>query len=188
MITNIKYSQEELTILISNGNQKAFAYLYDNYSQTLFGVIYNIVYSQEDAEDILQQAFIKIWNNFDSYSDTKGRLYTWMLTVCRNLALDFIRSKNEKNKKKIQSLENFVYMLKSNNTLDSKIDFIGIDKILSILNLEEQELINLAYFQGFTQEEIAKKIQIPLGTVKTKMRNSIQKLRVSVNNEINLFG
>ncbi len=188
MILKTKYSQEELIVLIGKGNQNAFAYLYDNYSQALFGVIFKIVNSQEDAEDILQQAFVKIWSNFESYNETKGRLYTWILTISRNLALDFLRSKNEKNKSKIQSLENFVYLLKSNNSLDLKNDYIGLNSILNILNLEEQELINLSYFEGFTQDEISKQLQIPLGTVKTKLRNSLQKLRVSVVNEINPFG
>ena len=188
MIATIKYSQEELIVLLSKGDQKAFAYLYDNYSQALFGVIYKIVNSQEDAEDILQQAFVKIWNNFDSYNESKGRLYTWIVAVSRNLALDFLRSKNVKNKSKIQSLENHVYTLKSNNLLDSKNDYIGLDKMLAILTSEEQELINLAYFQGFTQDELANKLHIPLGTIKTKMRNSLKKLRVSVTNEVNPFG
>lgn len=188
MISKTKYSQEELIVLISKGNQNAFAYLYDNYSQALFGVIFKIVNSKEDAEDVLQLAFVKIWSNFASYNETKGRLYTWILSISRNLALDFLRSKHEKNKSKIQSLANFVYILKSNNTLDSKTDYIGLNNIVNILNLEEQEMINLSYFQGFTQDEIAKQLQIPLGTVKTKVRNSLQKLRVSVANEINPFG
>lgn len=188
MITATTYSQEQLIVLISKGNQKAFAYLYDNYSQALFGVIYKITGSQEDAEDVLQLAFVKIWSNFESYNETKGRLYTWMLTICRNVAIDFLRSKNQKIKNKIQSLENSVYTLTSNNTIDSNNDYIGLDTLLTILNVEEQELINFAYFQGFTQHEIAIKMQIPLGTVKTKMRNSIIKLRTSVINEINPFG
>ena len=118
MITATTYSQEQLIVLISKGNQKAFAYLYDNYSQALFGVIYKITGSQEDAEDVLQLAFVKIWSNFESYNETKGRLYTWMLTICRNVAIDFLRSKNQKIKNKIQSLENSVYTLTSNNTID----------------------------------------------------------------------
>ena len=135
MISKNKYSQEELIVLIGKGSQNAFAYLYDNYSQALFGVIFKIVNSQEDAEDILQQAFVKIWTNFKFYNVSKGRLYTWMLTISRNLALDFLRSKNEKNKSKIQSFENFVYFLKSNNSLDLNNDYIGLNTILSILNL-----------------------------------------------------
>ena len=188
MTTTTKYSQDELIVLISKGDQNAFAYLYDNYSQALFGVIFKIVNSQEDAEDLLQQTFIKIWNNFLSYNIEKGRLYTWMLTICRNLSFDFLRSKNEKNKSNIHSLESYVHLLKSNNSLDLQNDYIGLDKILTILSIEEQELINLAYFHGFTQDELAKKLKIPLGTVKTKMRNSLKKLRFSVTNEINPFG
>lgn len=124
----------------------------------------------------MQQAFVKIWNNFESYNVSKGQLYTWILAISRNLAFDFLRSKIVKNKSKIQSLDDYVHNLKSNNTLDSKNDYIGLDNMLMILTIEEQELINLAYFYGFTQDELAKQLQIPLGTVKTKMRNSLKKL------------
>lgn len=187
MITKTKYSQEELIVLIGKGDQKAFAYLYDNYSQALFGVLFKIVNSQEDAEDILQQAFVKIWTNFESYNESKGRLYTWILTISRNLAFDFLRSKNEKNKSKIQSIENFVYGLKSSNTDDVSHNYIGLEKFLLVLNTEEQELINLSYFLGFTQQEMANELKIPLGTVKTKMRQAMLKLRELSKNEMNPF-
>ena len=187
MIQTTTYSHQDLIINIAKGDQKAFAYLYDNYSQALFGVIYKIVNSHEDAEDVLQQAFIKIWNNFESYNESKGRLYTWIVTISRNLAFDFLRSKNVKFRNKIQSLTDFAHQLKSCNSADIENDFIGLDKMLSILNEEEQELINLAYIYGFTQVELASQLQIPLGTVKTKIRNSLKKLRFSVINESNPF-
>src|SRR5207253_4702565 len=74
-----KYSEEELVILLQNRDQKAFSYLYDNYAAALNGVIYRMVENRELAEDILQEAFIKIWNNFSNYDSLKGRLFTWML-------------------------------------------------------------------------------------------------------------
>ena len=187
MTQTTTYSHQDLIINIANGDQKAFAYLYDNYSQALFGVIYKIVNSHEDAEDVLQQAFIKIWNNFESYNESKGRLYTWIVAISRNLAFDFLRSKSVKTRSKVQSLTNFAQQIKSCNSTDVKNDFIGLDTMLSILNKDEQELINLAYIYGFTQLELATELNMPLGTVKTKIRNSLKKLRVSVINESNPF-
>lgn len=187
MIHAITYTYHELITAIANGDQRAFAHLYDHYSQALFGVIFKIVNSHEDAEDVLQQTFIKIWHNFDSYNESKGRLYTWMMAITRNLAFDFLRSKNVKNRSKVQSFEDFANHLKSNNSTDAINDFIGLEKILSVLNKEEQDLINLAYIHGFTQAELAEALQIPLGTVKTKIRNSLKKLRLSVLDESNPF-
>ena len=91
-----KYSEEELIYLLKNRDQSAFSYLYDNYSGALFGVIYKMVENRELAEDVLQEAFVKIWNNFSNYDNLKGRLFTWMLNLTRNLTIDTLRSKGYK--------------------------------------------------------------------------------------------
>jgi RNA polymerase sigma-70 factor, ECF subfamily len=184
----VTYNQEELVVLIRKGDQKAFAYLYDNYSEALFGVIYKIVSSHEEAEDVLQQSFIKIWNNFNSYDELKGRLYTWMLNISRNLAIDSTRSKHEKIKSKIQNDADFVYERNHPFSENTTHEYIGFDALLTSLKEEEKELINLVYYQGYTQEEIAKKISIPLGTVKTKIRKAIIKLREVTSKELNPSG
>ena len=98
MKEKLTYNQDDLAILIKNRDQKAFGYLYDNYSKAIFGVIHTIVKDIEESEDILQKTFLKIWNSIDSYDTSKGRLYTWMLNISRNLAIDFKRSKSSKNK------------------------------------------------------------------------------------------
>ena len=85
MPDTLKYSEEELVLLLQNHDQQAFSYLYDNYSAALNGIIYRMVDNRELAEDILQEAFVKIWNNFSSYDTGKGRLFTWMLNITRNL-------------------------------------------------------------------------------------------------------
>jgi RNA polymerase sigma-70 factor, ECF subfamily len=184
----VTYSQEELVESIREGNQKAFAYLYDNYHEALFGVIYKIVSSHEEAEDVLQKTFVKIWNSFDSYDDTKGRLYTWMLNISRNLAIDSTRSKHEKIKNKIQNEADFVNERNHPFTENSSYEYIGFDTLLLKLKTEEKELIHLAYYQGYTQDEIAKKLAIPLGTVKTKIRKAIIKLREVTSEELNPSG
>ena len=88
-----KYSEEELIYLLKNRDQPAFSYLYDNYSGALFGIIYKMLEDRELAEDVLQEAFVKIWNNFSNYDSLKGRLFTWMLNITRNLTIDTVRSK-----------------------------------------------------------------------------------------------
>lgn len=180
------YHQDELIILIRARNQKAFAYLYDNYSKALFGVIDSIINNQEESEDVLQNTFLKIWNNFDSYDASKGRLYTWMLNIARNLAIDSTRSKHEKIKNKIQEATDFVYHKNNLYTEDMAHETIGLKRMVDSLKENQREIIDLSYYQGYTQEEISKKLNIPLGTVKTNVRQALLKLRSFVKEEINV--
>lgn len=184
MATKQTYTQDELIVLIRARDQKAFSYLYDHYSKALFGVINHIVNNQEESEDVLQNTFLKIWNNFASYDEQKGRLYTWMLNIARNLAIDSTRSKHEKIKNKIQETSDSVYhknnLFAENNSHDS----IGLKNILDNLKDDQKEIIDLAYYEGYTQEEISKKLSLPLGTVKTKVRQAILVLRSLTKKEI----
>ncbi len=171
------YTQDELIVLIRERNQKAFSYLYDNYSQALYGVVNAVLNDTEESEDVIQQAFLKIWNNFASYDAEKGRLYTWMLNIARNLAIDSKRSKHQKIKSKIQSTSEAVYERNSLAVEDNRHESIGLKTIINKLKEDHQVMIDLAYFEGYTQEEIAKKLAMPLGTVKTKIRQAILTLR-----------
>ena len=176
--TKQKYSQDELIVLIREKDQKAFSYLYDNYSQALFGVINSIVKNIEESEDILQKTFVKIWNNFPSYNESKGRLYTWMLNIARNLAIDTTRSKYERIKTKTQSTSDELSGLDKDLAVSNNShEHIGLNTILNRLKEEHKAILDLAYFEGYTQEEISKKMNLPLGTVKTKIRQAILKLR-----------
>jgi RNA polymerase sigma-70 factor (ECF subfamily) len=171
-----KYSEEELVQELQNRNQQAFSYLYDNYAAALNGVIFRLVEDKELAEDILQEAFVKVWNNFSSYDSTKGRLFTWMLNLTKNLTIDTLRSKGYKKQSKISGDENAVSNL-SDNTGAEKFDALGIRKQLDNLKPAQRNIIDMAYFNGYTQDEISKEMGIPLGTVKTRMRSAILELR-----------
>ena len=172
-----KYSEEELIHLLKNRDQTAFSYLYDNYSGALFGIIYKMLEDRELAEDVLQEAFVKIWNNFIHYDSSKGRLFTWMINLTRNLTIDTLRSKGYKKSRKISRDENSVSNYQDKNSAPDKFDTIGIRKQVANLKPEQKSIIDLAYFSGYTQEEISKEIGIPLGTVKTRMRSAILELR-----------
>ena len=172
-----KYTEEELIMLLQSGDRSAFEYLYDHYSGALNTVIFKLISDQQLAEDILQQAFVKIWNNFSSYDSSKGRLFTWMLNITRNLAIDTIRSKSYKNQSKIRDAETAVSYTSNNIDENNKFDAIGIRQQARLLKEDQKQVIELSYFEGFTQDEISKKLGIPLGTVKTRMRTAISVLR-----------
>ncbi len=173
----LKYSEEELVTLLQSRDQLAFTYLYDNYSAALNGIICRMVENRELAEDILQEAFVKIWNNFYSYDTSKGRLFTWMLNITRNLTIDTLRSKGYKKQGKISGDENSVGNVTGDSNVAERFDAMGIRKQLVNLKPEQRSIIDLAYFNGYTQDEISKEMGIPLGTVKTRMRAAIIELR-----------
>lgn len=172
-----KYSEDELVMLLKRQDQQAFSYLYDNYAPALNGVIFRLVEDKTLSEDILQEVFIKIWNNFSSYDHSKGRLFTWMMNLTRNHTIDTLRSKGYKKQNKISGDENSVNNLHDTTSGMDKFDALGIRKQLSNLKPDQRTVIDLAYFNGYTQDEIAKEIGIPLGTVKTRMRTAILELR-----------
>ena len=142
----------------------------------MYGVVLHIVLSKEYAEDVLQEVFVKIWKFISQYDASKGRFYTWMINIARHTAIDYLKSKGFQNELKNQAIPNFVYNSKELSVLNTT-DFIGFNKVLESLETDKQELIYLAYYQGFTQAEISEKLKIPLGTVKTKMRNILLKLK-----------
>lgn len=182
MPETLKYAEEDLVLLLQSKDQQAFAYLYDNYSGALNGIIYRMVEDRELAEDILQEAFVKIWNNFTSYDTGKGRLFTWMLNLTRNLTIDTLRSKSYKKQGKISNDENSVSNLTSDNNAAERFDAMGIRKQLVNLKPDQRKIIDLAYFNGYTQDEISKELDVPLGTVKTRMRTAIIELRKMLDN------
>lgn len=173
----VTYSEEDLIALLKSGDESAFSYLYDHYSGALNGIIYKMINDTALAEDILQEAFVKIWKNFSSYDPSKGRLFTWMLNITRNLAIDTIRSKSYKKQSKIQSSEIAVGNASNNINEKERFDGLGIRKQVTLLKEDQKQIIDLAYFDGFTQTEISQKLGIPLGTVKTRMRAAISELK-----------
>jgi len=170
-------SQEDVLLLIQKKDDRAYNVLYDMYAKSLFAIISNIIKDREEAEDTLQEVFIKIWKNIDSYNESKGRFYTWMLNIARNSSIDKMRSKNFNNSKKNLSSENFVHLFEDNNKFINKIDAIGIQEFIKKLKPKCIALIDLLFFKGYTQQEASEELEIPLGTVKTNNRNCINDLR-----------
>lgn len=170
-------TQEDILPLILQKNDKAFTTMYNMYSKSLFGVISNLIKEQEEAEDVLQEVFVKIWKNIETYNESKGRFYTWILNIARNTAIDKLRSKGFNNSQKNLSADNFVHLLDDSNKLTNRIDTIGIQEFVKKLKPKCIQLIELLFFQGYTQQEASDELEIPLGTVKTQNRNCINDLR-----------
>lgn len=169
---------EELVKKFKEKDVKAFEKLHEMYSKSVHGVIFNIVRDTVIAEEITQDVFIKAWNKADSYSQKKGRFFTWIINIARNAAIDQTRSKNFKNSSKNLDAEIFVDILETYDSLDSRTDAIGIKNFVNKLKDTCIKVIELLYFKGFTQKEVSESLDMPLGTVKTRNRNCINELRI----------
>ncbi len=157
---------------MQNSNKEGLSTLYDKYAGALYGVIFKIVQQQEAAEEVLQDTILKIWNNASKFDAAKGTLPVWMVNIARNAAIDRIRLK--KINTKTQELESI------SNTLEQQAlnpDVIGVKELTEKLNPEQKAIIDLIYFNGYTQSETAEALNIPVGTVKTRLRAAILKMR-----------
>lgn len=172
-----RYSETELIEMLRQRSETSFSYLYDNYSDALYGIVFHIVNSEEIAEDLMQEAFVRIWQNFDSYDKNKGKLFTWMLNIARNAAIDHIRSAQFKHDGKNRSIDDFVNIIHTNQNTSSRTDQIGLKETLLKLKPDHKIIIDLIYFKGYTQAEVSEELAMPLGTVKTRARTALLQLR-----------
>ncbi|KAA2216762.1 MULTISPECIES: RNA polymerase sigma factor [Maribacter] len=169
---------EQLVERFREKDVSAFETLYGMYSENICGVINTIVKNEVRSQEICQDVFVKIWDNADSYNASKGRFFTWILNIARNAAIDEIRSKSYKNEKKNLSADYFVRILESKEEeVVATVETEGLFKLVRSLKKKCIQLIEMLYFRGYTQKEAAEELAIPVGTVKTRNRSCISKLR-----------
>ncbi|HET8828226.1 MAG TPA: sigma-70 family RNA polymerase sigma factor [Pelobium sp.] len=179
MIKTNKVFLEEPELVIALKQQKKIGAdaLYDMYSASLLGIIQRVIADQEIAEDVLQEGLVKIWNSIQQYDPSKGRLFTWMVNVVRNLSIDKVRSKDYRNHSKNQDLENHVNSIDIQRNSEFKPELMGVKDLLLKLKPEQKIIVEMIYFQGYTHVEVAEELAMPLGTVKTRLRMGIIELR-----------
>jgi RNA polymerase sigma-70 factor, ECF subfamily len=173
----IAFNETQLIERLKTGSDAAYAELYDRYAAMLYGVTLRIVTDREDAENILQDTFVKIWNKIDTYDASKGRLATWLLNIARNTAIDFTRSKAFAHKQKNQDIDHLVSSTAAQPAVAINTDTIGLRQMVAHLPDNYREIIEGLYFNGYTQQEIADNFNIPLGTVKTRTRTALKELK-----------
>jgi RNA polymerase sigma-70 factor (ECF subfamily) len=173
----MKQSETHIAQLLQEKNRQVIEQLYDQYSAALFGIVLKIVQSQELAEDVLQETFVKIWSNGSTYDAAKGTIFTWMLNNARNTAIDKLRSGNNKKKAQVNDLDQILTSEHLHPTAELSVDHIGVTEIVDGLEEKYRELIDLVYFKGYTQEEITQNLGLPLGTVKSRLRIAMRELR-----------
>ena len=174
---------------IAGKDDKAVSQLYDRYRVVLFGLLVRILNNREEAEDVLQEVFLQVWRRAADYDDNRGRPFTWLVTLARSRAIDRLRSVASRERVVAASARDPV-----EETSDAIADAVRseqrgiVTSALSQLPEEQQRPLVLAYFDGLTQSEIADRLGAPLGTVKTRMRTGMLKLREVLGGKSQSFG
>lgn len=164
-------------MMLKQRDSHAVAILYDMYAPALYGTALNIVQNKAFAEEVVQDAFFNIWNKIDTYQAQKSKLFTWMLNIVRNKAIDKVRSAEVRRENKSDSISDLVSILDKGNNYEQNTDTIGLSEIVNSLNDDQKFVLEMIYYQGYTHSELSKKHQIPIGTVKSRLRNAIKVLR-----------
>lgn len=168
---------------LQNGDTKALRLLYRKYKNLLYGLIVSILKNREEAEDCLQEVFTQIWEKADQFDASRGNVYSFLVTIARNKAIDRTRSRAYKDStKEDHIIDDFTYTpesKKNNPYEDLKLSERAslVREALNKLDEKKQQVLYIAYFKGLTQSEISDKMDIPLGTVKYRMRQGMIKLR-----------
>ncbi len=181
MVTARAIEEKELIRLLTQRDTSALDYLYDHYSSSLYSIILRIIRKEDLAEEVLQDVFLKIWDRIASYDSSKGRLFTWMLNIARNQAIDKTRSKEMSQGRKTDDIDNLVNKVDLQESVALQIETIGLKELLTKLPEEQRFVIDHLYLKGYTQSELAEQFGIPLGTVKTRTRMAMIELRLILN-------
>lgn len=184
-LTQNNSRDRDLMQRIASKEPEALSLLYDHYHKLLFGLLKSILKKTEEAEDILQEVFTTIWEKADQFDTQRGTAYTWIVSLTRNKAIDRLRSKVYKEQKKQStSLDNedvfHPLYSEENSPLENTILSDRAKRVyqaLQQLSEKQRSVIQVSYFDGLSQSEISDEYDIPLGTVKTRMRDGMLKLR-----------
>ncbi len=168
----------ELLKAIAAKDDDALGQLYDRYRLILFGVLMRILNNREEAEDVLQEVFLQVWRRAADYDQNRGRPFTWLVTLARSRGIDRLRGLASRERVAMAGANEA-----SEEVSDAASDAIQSERVgvvnsaLADLPEDQRQPLMLAYFDGLTQSEIATKLGVPLGTVKTRMRTAMIKLR-----------
>lgn len=174
--------EERLVLALREHRSSDFSLLYDAYAPRLYGVLMRLVKDPALAEDLLQDAFVKIWQNSTYYNPDQGRLFTWVVAIARNVALDELRAQKVRRAKSTTMGDH------SEKTVQPGIDQGMVHQsLLNQVAPKHRAIVELMYYQGYTGQEVATTLKMPLGTVKTRARLALQQLKVYLRHDIRYY-
>jgi RNA polymerase sigma-70 factor (ECF subfamily) len=168
---------EVLIRRLKERDASALGEVYDRYGRATFGLILRIVRQHEVAQDLTQETFLRVWNKVPSYDIARGTLYTWVLTIARHLAIDYIRSRAGRTRMApLEDIER-IFFVEGTAGVEARLNSRLLKTALDKLEPKYRTLIEMAYYDGLSQTEMADKLQVPLGTIKTWVRSALRLLR-----------
>lgn len=178
----------ELLRAIARKDENALGQLYDRYRVILFSLIARILHSREESEDVLQEVMLQVWRRAEDYDESRGRPFTWLVTLARSRAIDRLRSLDSRDRTATEAARTVVDQISdaSDDALRSEQSEI-VRRALAELPEDQRKTLVLAYYEGLTQAEIGTKLEWPLGTVKTRMRAGMIRLRELLGNDLDLL-
>lgn len=179
----LRLSEDKLIEGLQNMDGSAMSALYRMYSDSLYRVISTIVVIEEVAQDLLQETFIKIWKSFKQYDPGKGRLYTWMARLARNISIDYLRSVNHRNYTVSENLVESTQQIDQKFQVSYNPELIGVKDMTNILNEDQRSALDLIYFKGYTHVQAAEELDITVGILRSRLQSSITELRRTFNRE-----
>lgn len=160
--------------LLEKGDSTAINLLYENYADSLYGVILKVINDEELAQDALQETFVKVWKNSKKYDSKKAKLFTWLYRIAKNTAIDKLRSYNNRFDKEVQIDKSNVYILPASNLNQ---DVLDLREHVAKLDEKYQIVLNALFFEGMTQQEASEELDIPLGTIKSRLKIGLRELK-----------
>lgn len=173
----------KLVLSLKRRDPQAMVDLYGRYGKLLYSIIFRAVGVSSTAEDITQETFLRVWNRIGTFDDNKGNLEGWLVTVARNRAFDYLRSKHnsfEVSPDSLERVERSEFSANEDNPADRIARQRAVSRALEGLTRDQREVIELTHFEGMSQTEIAEKLRKPLGTVKGLVRSALKSLRTAL--------
>ena len=171
--------EERIKYLLCDRDKGGISLIFDHYGSFMMNVIKKVIYDEQMAEDVLMNVLLKVWQKFDQFDEERGSFFSWLIRITKNSAIDKTRTKDFKITEKSRKGPELVNIAE-NVSIDNSIDKMYLNQLLDQLPENQQKLINLSYFEGFTHKEIAQQLNVPLGTVKTRIRLAIKHLRAII--------
>jgi RNA polymerase sigma-70 factor (ECF subfamily) len=173
-------ADSELIERLRRRDPEGLAAAYDRYGRTAYALFVRITHDKAAAEDLVQELFLRLWNRSREFDSNKGALGVWLLSIARNMAIDYVRSAQTRFSSRLRSMDHIDALCFSHDPTgrESRIhDVRTIREAFATLTADEKRVMELAYFEGFSQSEIAANLREPLGTVKSRMRSALARLR-----------
>jgi RNA polymerase sigma-70 factor (ECF subfamily) len=190
-VGNDDLSDQDLLARLLGRDESALAELYDRHGRAAFSLAYRVLGDPETAEEVVQEAFLALWRRAETYQPERGTVRSWLLTVVRNRAIDVVRIRDGRSRTggaapRPVSTDDLVLVAEDDPEAEAirSVEAEVVRKALAALPPEQREVVDLAYFGGLTYPEVAARTGVALGTVKSRMRLALERLRALVEQQL----